>query len=195
MVMPLKEQWLFLKRWVKSPLRVGSIVPSSAYLAEKMAQRAFDSAEACIVEIGAGTGSFTKALLDKGINPQNLWVVEIDASLCHFLKKRFPEINIVCGDASKLEQILPSAIVGNVSAVVSGIPMINLSKETQRLIVNSCFRVLKSGGQLLQFTYDPLQSPIDSQYLNLACKRVGRVLRNFPPATIWQYHKKSKDFH
>ena len=66
--------------------------------------------------------------------------------------------------------------------------MVNLSFEDQSQIVEGCFQSLTFEGKLLQFTYGPL-SPLPSRKLGLKQKRLGHVLFNFPPATVWQYSR------
>jgi phosphatidylethanolamine/phosphatidyl-N-methylethanolamine N-methyltransferase len=108
-----------------------------------------------------------------------------------FLENNFSHINIIKGDAGYLDQLLPGSWVGQVDVIVSGIPMVNLSFEVQYQIVQACFKSLSPNGTLLQFTYGPL-SPLPSQRLGLKPKRLGHVLLNFPPATVWQYHLKGE---
>ena len=181
------ESLLFLKQLVKNPKSLGALAPSSPALADFMCQHIDLSKNLRIVEIGAGTGRFTQALLKKGLASENLCVVEVDPAMCEFLQKNFTNIRIINGDANQLENILPETWT-QADVIVSGIPMVNLSFQEQHRIVQSCFKILSPEGILLQFTYGPL-SPLPSRRLGLNQKRLGHVLLNFPPATVWKYWK------
>ncbi len=186
-----EENFLFLRQLVKNPKMLGAIVPSSEALGKFISKQIVITDQTQCVEIGAGTGSLTLALLRAGILPENLYVVELDTTLSDFLKKKLPaEVHVIKGDAAHLEKLLPSHIIGHVDTVVSGIPMMNLSKAEQTALIESSFNVMKNEGSLLQFTYGPL-SPLPAKKLGLSKKRIGHVLLNFPPATIWRYQRSS----
>ena len=192
---PLAEKFLFLKRWIENPRSLGSITPSSRALSEKMATTVIRENQMAILrgdyilELGPGTGPFTQALLEAGTPPEQLICLEFDPHLVQFLKKRFPQLLILEGDAARLEDILPPHTHQKIATIVSGIPMVNLSRDIQTQIVEAAFRVLQPGQKLYQFTYSPFSS-ISSRTFNLQKERVGTVFKNFPPATVWSYCKK-----
>jgi len=167
---------------------LGAVTPSSLALSNFICRHVEATPDSYVVEIGAGTGRFTRALLHYGITPSQLFVVEMDPELCEFLTVHFPQVTVINGDASRLAEILPPHIIGKVSTVISGIPMVNLSASLQASIAQACFAVLGEGGQMLQFTYGPI-SPLSSRKLGLHKKRLGHVLWNFPPAVIWAYKR------
>jgi len=193
------ENLLFFKRVLKNPKALGAVTPSSLALANFICRHVESTPESYVVEIGAGTGRFTRALLRFGVAPAQLYVVEMDPELCKFLTQHFPQVTVINGDARSLLDILPPHIVGKVSTVISGIPLVNLSQTVQTGIADACFAVLAEGGQMLQFTYGPI-SPLSSRKLGLHKKRLGSVFWNFPPAVIWAYKRgnareeKSQDF-
>lgn len=182
------ENFLFFKRVLKNPKALGAVVPSSLALANFICRHVEVSPDSYIVEIGAGTGRFTRALLRYGIPPSQLYVVELDPELCGYLRQNFPQVTVIEGDASRLVEFLPPSIIGNISTVISGIPLINLSESVQAGIADACFAVLREGGQMLQFTYGPV-SPLSCRKLGLCKKRLGHVFWNLPPAVIWSYKR------
>jgi phosphatidylethanolamine/phosphatidyl-N-methylethanolamine N-methyltransferase len=177
----------FLKSVYRDPARAGSVAPSSSALSRRMASLVRDDA-AHVLEIGAGTGAFTRALLERGIPPERLWAVEIDSSLADFLEEQFPTVHVLCGNAVDLAALLPAWVQGRIDAVVSGVPMRNLSREERRRTVTSALKMLKAGGELLQFTYG-FRSPIETKGLSLKAEALGRVWSNLPPAAVWRYRK------
>jgi phosphatidylethanolamine/phosphatidyl-N-methylethanolamine N-methyltransferase len=188
-----EESLLFLKQLIRNPKSLGALVPSSQMLADFICGHVPRVENHLVVEVGAGTGRFTQGLLKAGIKPENLVVLEIDPIMCSFLRRNFPHINVIEGNANQLHTLLPDGWIGNIGTIISGIPMVNLSSDDQEQIISSCFRVLSESGSVLQFTYGPI-SPLSSKKLGLIKKRLGHVFMNFPPATVWQYSRKS-DHH
>ena len=182
------EELLFFRRWIANPLKVGALLPSSPALARLLARNVEIGPDDAVIEIGAGTGSITKALLEAGIPRDRLFVVEIDSDMYGYLRKQFPQVEIIHGDATKLLDIVPSRWHGNVSTVVSGIPMITLPFEAQQRLIRSVFSIMKPGGQMLQYTYS-LISPIPQDKLGLSVRRCGMAFLNVPPASVFSFRK------
>lgn len=183
-----QEEVLFFRRWLANPLAVGALLPSSPFLARVVARNVLMGPDDAVVELGAGTGSVTEALLKAGLPPDRLFVVEIDADMCTYLRKHFPSAQVINGDASRLREILPTKWHGKVSTVISGIPMITLPDDVQARLIRSWLGELKPGGRLLQYTYS-LISPIPEKKFGLTCRRAGMTFLNVPPASVFKYEK------
>ena len=56
--------------------------------------------------LGPGTGVVTQALIDAGIPPERIVSVEYDKGFCRLLRKRFPKVNVIHGDALDLDKAL-----------------------------------------------------------------------------------------
>ena len=185
---------LFLKRWLRRPFAVGAVVPSGRRLAEAMARTTFaemKGREGHVIELGAGTGEVTKALLAAGIPADRLALVERDPELASFLRRHFAGPRIVEGDAARLPKILSEQGIGSVAAVVSSLPLLSLPADVVRGIVEGVFDALPRGGALVQFTYGPAQ-PVPrslSQALRLVGTRGPRIWRNMPPAVVWTFRR------
>lgn len=185
---------LFLKRWLRRPFAVGAVVPSGRLLAEAMARTTFaemKGREGHVIELGAGTGEVTKALLAAGIPADRLALVERDPELASFLRRHFAGPRIVEGDAARLPKILSEQGIGSVAAVVSSLPLLSLPADVVRGIVEGVFDALPRGGALVQFTYGPAQ-PVPRS-LSHALRLVGthgpRIWRNMPPAVVWTFRR------
>ncbi len=185
---PEGEELLFFRRWIAHPLKVGAVLPSSPALAKLVARQVHLGSNEAVVELGAGTGSVTKALLKAGIPPDRLFVIEIDPDLCGFLRRQFPQAQVIQGDATKLPELLPAKWIGKVHFVISGIPMVTLPIELQRKMFAAWFTVMPSHGRVLQYTYS-LVSPVPEKKLGLKGKRRGLAVLNVPPAWVWSYTK------
>jgi phosphatidylethanolamine/phosphatidyl-N-methylethanolamine N-methyltransferase len=185
---------LFLKRWLRRPLSMGAVVPSGPLLARAMAETTLASLEdrtGHVIELGAGTGEVTKALLAAGIAPQRLALVERDPELAGFLRRNFPGPRIIEGDAAHLPGLLVANGVERVAAVVSSLPLLSLPPEVVNDIVSGVFETLPTGAALVQFTYGP-KAPVpfaQRDRLRLRSVRGQRIWRNVPPAVVWTFRK------
>lgn len=187
------EHWTFFRQWLKSPLSIAAISPSSQHLARQMLAELPAGARR-VVELGGGTGVFTAALLEHGIAPSDLLVLELNEDLHQHLRQRFPDAHVVCGDARELPEIAARtgyAEGGPVDAVMSGLGLLSMSRTMQRDIVAAAFTLLSPGGRFIQFTYGPT-SPVKldvQEELGLVARRASLTWRNVPPATVYVYER------
>ncbi|HLJ63366.1 MAG TPA: phosphoethanolamine methyltransferase, partial [Stellaceae bacterium] len=182
------ETAFFLSRWIKAPLRVGAVAPSSRYLGRTMAHEVDMKSALPVIELGGGTGSITQALLETGLAPEKLIVVERDARLHARLRERFPGPTILHGDAASLVALLRPLGITAASTVVSGLPLLSMPRWLRREIINQAFTLLGEDGALLQFTYS-FASPVAARELKLEARLAARVWLNFPPAAIWRFRR------
>ncbi len=185
---------LFLRRWLRNPLSMGAVVPSGRLLAEAMARATVAEVagrDGHVIELGAGTGEVTKALLAAGIPAERLALVEREPELAVFLRRHFPGPRIVEGDAARLPRLLEQQRIGPAAAVVSSLPLLSLPAAIVTGIVHSVFEVLPRGAALVQFTYGP--SPPVPKALREGLHLVGahgrRIWRNVPPAVVWTFRR------
>ena len=185
---------LFLKRWLRRPFSVGAVVPSGRLLAEAMAQAtlaALEGRPGHVVELGAGTGEVTKALLAAGIPADRLAPIERDPELAAFLRRHFAGPQIIEGDAARLPRLLADHGIAPIAAVVSSLPLLSLPTDVVNGIVHGVFEALPRGAALVQFTYGPtppVPRPL-RQSLRLVGARGRRIWRNVPPAVVWTFRK------
>jgi len=183
---------LFLKRWLRRPFAMGAVVPSGRLLAEAMAQTTkavLAGRPGHVVELGAGTGEVTKALLAAGLAPERLALVERDPELARFLRRHFPGPRIIEGDAARLPRLLAEHEVAPVAAFVSSLPLLSLPAGIVQSIVGGVFEALPRGAALVQFTYGPTP-PVPRavrERLHLDGAHGKRIWRNVPPAVVWTF--------
>ena len=145
-----------------------------------------------VIELGAGTGVFTKLLVARGTPLDEIIVVELNPAMAEKLTLDFPSVRVINGDASQLREIIeraPNFTPGQVDAVVSGLGFLNMPGAIVQSIVAAAFEVLAPGAPFVQFTYGP-KSPIASpivRALHLKVRRASFTLRNFPPASVYVY--------
>jgi phosphatidylethanolamine/phosphatidyl-N-methylethanolamine N-methyltransferase len=180
----------FLSAWVRNPLQMGAILPSSSQLARSMAAQLGDTS-GLVVELGAGTGAVTAALLARGIPLDRLIVVERHHALARELAARFPKLSVLSGDAGRLRKLIGGQLTMPVDAVVSSLPLLSMRSVTRTRALSQAFDILKPGGKFVQFTYGPRPPIPDStaRALGVEGERTVRVLRNLPPAAVWIYRR------
>jgi phospholipid N-methyltransferase len=177
--------WLmFLRRWLRNPLTVGAIAPSSDALAQAMVS-ATAALTGPILELGAGTGVFTRALLRAGLPREHLHVVERLPGFADALRRRFPGVHIIHADAAELgADQLPAPVHG----IVSGLPLRAMPDSQIERIVRAALRCARSDAAFVQFSYGwrcPVPSRIQTR-LGIDAERVSWVGRNLPPASVWR---------
>lgn len=186
-------RWTFFRQWLRNPLRMSSITPSGRQLARMMATAVADPSQG-VVELGAGTGVITRALIERGVDPRHLLVVEMNEILHRLLQDSFPRARVAHGDARKLvELIAQQGLPGGkpVAAVVSSLGLLAMPVAVQRDILAAAFSVLQPGGVFVQYTYGPARpvSPEVAAELGLRCRRQGWAWRNLPPARVFSYSR------
>ncbi len=186
--MPAKlKRGLILGLWLRSPFEIGAVAASSAPLARAMARQVNPSRPGLVVELGGGTGAITEALLDRGVAPSRLVIVERHPRLHRLLQQRFPAATVLQGDAAHLRQLLAAHGLRGVRAVVSGLPLLAMGETQQRAIVVASMGVLSPGGRFVQFSYGPA-CPVPEKLrkeLGVRARSVANILLNLPPARVW----------
>jgi len=181
----------FLRAWLSNPLRVSAIAPSSPALAELITKE-ITAVSAPVIELGAGTGVFTRALLKRGLAESDLTIVEIGPDFVSMLRSRFPQARIFPVDAARLPQygLFEGSPVG---AVVSGLPLLSMSPRKVMAILAGAFFYIRPGGAFYQFTYGP-RCPVPRPILDrlgLKAVRIGRAMKNVPPAAVYRITRRS----
>ena len=124
------QGWTFFRQWLKNPLAIAALSPSSRILAREMINQLPEHA-ARVIELGGGTGVFTRALLERGVAPENLLVVELNPELHRLLREQFPGVKVIRGDARELQVIIEREEFGKdhgVDAILSGLGLLSMSR-------------------------------------------------------------------
>jgi phospholipid N-methyltransferase len=171
---------------------VGAIAPSGRRLARLITSEISPHC-APVLELGPGTGVFTRALLGRGLSEDELILVEQDPHFARLLRRDYPDAWIVQMDAARLREI--NIVDGEpAGAVVSGLPLLSMSMRSRIAILQFAFRHLRPGGSFYQFTYG-LRCPIPRavlERLGLKATRMGSTLINAPPATVYRIRPRKR---
>lgn len=176
----------FLREWLASPKSIGAICPSSRYLARTMARQIPVSSAGLIIELGPGTGVVTQALLERGVSPDKLVLIEFSAPFVQRLRQRFPGVTVLHGNAANLSELVPRSLP--VDAIVSSLPLCSLPTALTRAILDQWEHVLGvRGGVAVQFTYN-MAKPGWMRFIKATAGFSTLVWANIPPARVSCFH-------
>lgn len=173
---------LFLKEFFQHPASIGSAVPSSVLLAKTIAAQIPKDLDGYVVEIGPGTGVITDMLLKSGVPIAQFIAIERSASFYRYLKMRFPDVNIIHGDATNLAELIGEKS-SHVSVIVSSLPLRSIPFSAAKKIGQTFEKILKPNGLFIQFTYSWIKrhSSLPKNFKYIYSKKIWF---NLPPARI-----------
>ena len=180
----LGDETQFLRSWMAKPLSTGAVMPSSRALARAMANCVDPASEGPVIELGPGTGVVTAALLERGVAPSRLLLVEFNAGFCDLLRARYPGVTVVAGDAYAIRRLV--AVRHEAAAVVSGLPLFNRPLRCRVRLLADAFTLLAPGAPFVQFTY-AMVPPVPRSWSGARVRAATLVWRNVPPARVFVY--------
>nr|WP_246526339.1 SAM-dependent methyltransferase [Plastoroseomonas hellenica] len=175
---------------MSNPLRVAAVVPSGRALSRLITSE-ISAGTGPVIELGPGTGAFTRALIARGVAQENLALVEYGSEFAVKLHHRFPRARTLWMDASRLKAV---ELFGGVpaGAVVSGLPVLSMPPRKVIAILDGAFARMRPDGAFYQFTYGPT-CPIPRPLLDrlgLKATQIGRALANVPPAAVYRIRRR-----
>lgn len=185
----MKENLQFLQSFLKNPLKVGAIAPSSPDLAQEMLQGIHPDDHNIVLELGVGTGAITRFLRDVVPSRDSYLGIELDRDLVTTLNQNFPDMNIVCGSAADAYSIHKQSGLGKVRYVVCCLPFVSLPKEISETVLTEIEKFMDEGCELRLFQYAhgyflppaiKLREILQNRYGK--SRRSPLVLKNVPPA-------------
>jgi phosphatidylethanolamine/phosphatidyl-N-methylethanolamine N-methyltransferase len=182
---PASDTRLFFRSWMEAPLRAGAFKPSSAALARAMASRVDPAMPGPIVELGPGTGAVTRALVERGVDPARLVLLEADPTFCALLRERWPTAQVLQADAWAVPALM-RGFNQPASAVVAGLPLLVRPPSHRLRLVRDSLRHAAPGAPFIQFTYF-VRSPVPAPRPGLRAHGSGMVWWNLWPARVWTY--------
>ena len=182
------DELRFFKGWIDKPKAVGSIIPTSSVTARRMASVIDANSGLPVLEVGPGTGVITRAILARGIKPENLHAVEYSEDFVRHLKKHYPGVDVIQGDAFDLDKTLGDKRDMIFDSVVSGVPLLNFPVTQRIAYLEGLLKRIPAGRPVVQLTYGPL-SPIPAGRGNYTVKHFDFVIRNIPPTRLWIYRR------
>ena len=176
---------VFFGLWLQKPLRLAAANPSGARLADAIAALVDLARPGPVLELGAGTGSLTRGLIRAGCHPERIIALEREPRLVTILRREFPAIAVLEGDATQIGEHL-AARAGQLCAVISSLTIKWFSATEQYAVVRPCLDRLGPGGRFIQLT-NAFSSPLARERLGISGQEVCRVWLNLLPTQIWCY--------
>lgn len=186
----IRDEARFIRQWLCNPRSVGAISPSGPDLARAMAGFLEPSADGKVLELGPGTGVVTDAILKRGVDPTNLISLEYCPEFTRLLTERFPNIQIIRGDAYDLEASLDPDL-GDLAGIVSSLPLFTSPYDKRRALIMDGLDRLAPGAPFIQFSY-ALVPPVRAEAGHFTVSKTGWILNNMPPARVWVYRKSNQ---
>lgn len=187
--------WKFVRAFVREPLKVGAIWPSSETLSRVVAGACEFAPNDTIVELGPGTGNFTQLLLNRLDKSGRLVALELSATNVEVLQRRFPHGEIHFDSAEHVNKYVPAQAA---RCVVSGLAWGNMMPAMQNRIMSAITTSLAPGGQFVAFAYSHARYyPTTLRFRKLMFREFARVettpiiWRNLPPAYVYRCWRKS----
>ncbi len=192
----MRDRAKFLAAFVRRPFDTGSITPSSARLARAMVEDMGIAEADTVVELGPGTGVFTR-LIEEQLKTDALFLCfEINREMAASLSARFPRVRVVNDSVENLGHHLKAAGRDSVDATISGLPWAAFSPERQRKLLDATVKSLKRDGRFATFAYSHVswlpqarrfRKLLDSRFREVETSEV--VWRNMPPAFVYRCRK------
>ncbi len=179
----------FLSAWVRHPVRMGAVAPSSRGLAELLASVVPATGAPVVVELGPGTGAITDAIERRLPAGAAHLAVDANPAMVAYLRRRCPGVDAVVGDAAELGVLLEQRCMDGVDAVVSGLPWALFTPTAQGNVLSQIADALRPDGVFATFAYSvalPLPAAqrfrrrLQSNFDDVV--RTKTVWRNLPPA-------------
>ncbi len=180
----------FLKTFFKERKQVGAVAPSSRFLVKKMCGKVNFSEANVIIELGPGTGAFTKEILKKAKPNSKVFVLELNKDFYAILKEKFDDerMILVNDSAENLQQILKDHNVDKADAVISSLPLTVIPEPIKSNIVKAAHTVLKQNGVYVQYQYSLSAKKLLEKYYGKLNLKFSLI--NIPPAFIYTGIKK-----
>ena len=182
----LDDEMKFIRSWIEKPLSTGAVMPSSKALARTMARYVDPASTGPVIELGPGTGPVTEALVQHGVAPKRLTLVEFNPDFCRLLRTRYPAATVVQGDAYRLRRLLETYVKAPAAAIVSGLPLVTKPVRTRLRLISDAMALLAPGAPFVQFTY-AMVTPIPKALSGITAQASELIWMNVPPARVWVY--------
>ena len=181
-------QWQFLRGFFKNPVMVGSIIPSSRVLIDKMLKPVDWANTKLFVEYGPGVGTFTRPVLERLGPDAKLVTIDTNPDFTRYLKEAIedPRLIAINGSAADVEKILLDQGLGSADYVLSGLPFSTLPPGVGDAIAEATSNVIRPGGAFLVYQFSP--KVLDFIRPHFAPIKRGFEWINVPPAVLfWAY--------
>ena len=186
----------FIKQFLLNAKQTGAIAKSSEELADLITDSVNLKNAKVIVELGPGTGIFTKKILEKKSKKSIFFALETNPFFASETKNNCSDAIVYRDSAICIQKYLFKHKVKACDCIISGLPWAAFGNNLQQELINSIFSSLRNGGEFATFAYiqGPLLSAgkrfknmLEEDFSQVAKTRI--VWKNIPPAFVYQCKK------
>jgi len=149
----MTSNWTFLTRFLRDPMRIGAICPSSQMLARAMTHGLDLSPGETVIELGPGTGAFTECINRLLPDPNDYLGIEQDGKFVEVLNNQFPDLRFITGRAENTRQLHLNSGRNPVKIIISGVPFAGVNDDNQIKIVGELQHLMPAGSMFRTFQY------------------------------------------
>lgn len=185
---PDRNRLTFLRGFLRRPQQVGSVIPSSRFLEQRIVRRAGAATARTVVELGPGTGGTTRALLDVMPEESRLLAVELNPDYLPVIRAiDDPRVVVFEGSAVDIRRALSEHGLPAADLVVSGIPFSTMPEEVARAILREVGEALAPGGRFVAYQFRDRVLTLGREILGPA--EIELELLNVPPMRVYRWDK------
>lgn len=176
---------MFFRGFLKHPVMVGSVMPSSDRLISRMLAPVDWANCKVFVEYGPGVGTFCGPILDRLAPDAQLIAIDTNPDFVDYLRDgiRDSRFSAVHGSAADVGQIVADHGAESADFVLSGLPFSTLPPGVGETIAAATHRVIRPGGAFLVYQFNPRVK----NFLTPHFERIDQAMEwwNVPPAQLW----------
>ena len=177
--------WQFLRGFIKHPVMVGSVIPSSKATIDKMLSRVDWSNCKLFVEYGPGVGTFTEHVLERMAPDATLITIDTNPDFTDYLTRKFTDsrLRAITGSAADVKQIIADCGFEHADFILSGLPFSTLPPGVGPQIGRATHEALRPGGAFLAYQFTPKVRDFIAPYFT----RIDRGMEwmNIPPCQLF----------
>jgi phospholipid N-methyltransferase len=183
----LRERMAFLRGFFAHPDQVGSVIPSSHALEQRLVHSARLLRARCVVELGPGTGGTTRAFLRAMPSAGQLLAIELSEQFAARLRAsiRDPRLSLVQGSAEHIARFIAEHRLPAPEAVISGIPFSTMPRAVADRIASEVAQVLAPGGRFVAYQVRANVAHYTTPYLGHPRKEWELI--NIPPVQVFTW--------
>jgi len=187
----LRDSYEFLRGFMRHPAQVGSVVPSSRWLEQRLVRQAHIHEARTVVELGPGTGGTTAAMLQAMPTAARLLAIELDPDFRRHLQTSLSDARLVLelGSAERIAAFLAAHHLPAPDAIVSGIPFSTMASDVSDRIAAAIAQVLRPGGRFVAYQVRAHVAGFVTPYLGEPDKQWEVV--NVPPVRVFTWTKRT----
>ncbi len=175
----------FLRGFIKHPVMVGSVIPSSKMLIDKMLEPVDWDECRLFIEYGPGVGTFTEPVLERMAADATLIAIDTNPDFTDYLNRKFRDSRLIAvtGSAADVRKIMAEAGFAEADYILSGLPFSTLPPGVGPKIAAETAAALRPGGAFLVYQFSPKVRDFIAPHFDRVEK--GFEWRNIPPAQLF----------